>query len=854
MISVQSPRENSLYGARVMVSGTCTDLRARDVTLEVFSADFNAESKLLKQVLPLAPDGSFHTVFSTEGMIGPQRISLSATGANGGRAETFLTIRPGEGGIPSFTVEPGDGRVILRWEPVPLAEEFTLFHRKGDGDLVAGAADEIRSVRSPLTLSDLVNGVLYSFRLRADAPRQPEVWSVTRSAIPLAPLTLMPSVQGEYGQVRLTWNPIADGGGYEVWRAQAQEGDYTRIGGPLSGTEYVDHSVALGRRYFYRIRPARAGALPSAAVPGEPSLFPLRRLTQEGLFAAASRTLAVSGGYAYVALEGGGLQVVDISEPSRPVQVGELAGVDAREVAIQGGFAYLADREQGLVVVDLSDPRRPEITGSRRTIDPQGVAVRGDLALLADGRSGLKIFDISSPYRPNRIASLETLDARRAVLRGDFAYLADAGEGLLVLDLSRPAEPARVGSLAASGAVDVSLSGNLAFTACGSRGLVVADISDPSRPVQLLADATLPASGVAVSAGLAYVVDAAGGLKVLDVADPRRPEVIETMEADGSQRVALDRNHAYLLDRSGLKIIRLDVIGRSYEIGAFKTDGAAYGVSLAGDRVFLADHQGGVKIFPIADPDALQRSLAPVVWKTEYAEGVAVEDGLAAVADGTFGIKLFDLGTAAPVGEYRSGGRVFSVALRGRRAYVAAGEKGLLILDLQDPRNPVEIGAFQAADARALALSGDTGVLADGREGVKVLDLSDPVKPVQAGALRLSLARRVVVQNGSAFVVGSDGLTMVDVRRPEAPAALQVYETPYAEDVAVDADLLYLAEGHRGLKVFTILGSGGFSLVSECDSIYATGVAGRGERAFVADTTGLKVLRVLIPPWLRKGR
>lgn len=870
VLTVHSPQDQSLFGARVLVSGIFTDphaaagfpAAARSLTLEIYSTVSNSESKPLKLVLPLSDNGSFQTVVTTDGMIGPQLVSLSATSAGGKRAEAFLTIKPGEGGIPSFTAVPGDGTATFRWEPVPLAEEFTLFYGNGAGDPGPGTADEIRGISSPFTLSNLTNGLLYNFRLRADAPRQPEVWSALRTLIPLSPLTLLPTALGEYGQVRLTWNPIPEGC-YEVWRAQAQDGEYALIGGPLSETVYVDRNVALGRRYYYRIRPAAAGSLLSAAVPGEPSVMPPRRLAQEGLFAAAvTRTLAVSGGYAYVSGEGGSLRVVDISDPTRPQQIGELAAVDPRDVALQGEYAYLADGEQGIVVVDVSDPRHPVATGSRRTIDPQGVAVLGSLALLADGRSGLKIFDVSSPYKPNRIASLETEDARRVVLRGSLAYLADAREGLVMLDLSRPAEPARLGTLPVSGAVDVSLSGSLAFTACGSQGLVVADVSDPTRPVRLYSDNSLKAAGVTINAGLAYVADEAGKMKVLDVSDPHRALELETMEAADARRIVVDRDRAYLLDGSGLKIIRLATIGKSYEIGGFKTDGAAYGVSLAGGLLFLADHQGGVKVFSAATPDALQGGSALASWKTDYAEGVAVENRLAAVADGTFGVKLFDLDTltataaapAAPLGEYRSGGRVFSVALQGGRAYVAAGEKGLLILDLQNPRNPVEAGVFASADARALALSGNIGVLADGRAGLKMLDFSNTVKPVQVGAMRLPLARRVVVQKSAAFVVGSTGLSMVDISRPEAPSTLQVYETPYAEDVAVNADLLYLAEGHRGLKVFTILGTAGFNLVSECDSVYAAGVAGQGEHAFVADSTGLKVLRILIPPWLQKNR
>ena len=35
--------------------------------------------------------------------------------------------------------------------------------------------------------------------------------------------------------------------------------------------------------------------------------------------------------------------------------------------------------------------------------------------------------------------------------------------------------------------------------------------------------------------------------------------------------------------------------------------------------------------------------------------------------------------------------------------------------------------------------------------------------------------------------------------------------------------------------------------------MYAAGVAGRDDHAFVADSGGLQVLRVVVPPWMQRG-
>jgi len=40
--------------------------------------------------------------------------------------------------------------------------------------------------------------------------------------------------------------------------------------------------------------------------------------------------------------------------------------------------------------------------------------------------------------------------------------------------------------------------------------------------------------------------------------------------------------------------------------------------------------------------------------------------------------------------------------------------------------------------------------------------------------------------------------------------------------------------------------------VSACPEVYAVGVAARGDYAFVADSKGLQIIRILIPEWLRR--
>ncbi|MBN2425372.1 MAG: T9SS type A sorting domain-containing protein, partial [Calditrichaceae bacterium] len=62
--------------------------------------------------------------------------------------------------------------------------------------------------------------------------------------------------------------------------------------------------------------------------------------------------VAVSGAYAYVADEGDGLRIIDISNPAAPTESGFFdTGGSALGVAVSGAYAYVADGGDGLCII-----------------------------------------------------------------------------------------------------------------------------------------------------------------------------------------------------------------------------------------------------------------------------------------------------------------------------------------------------------------------------------------------------------------------------------------------------------------------------------------------------------------------
>ena len=116
-----------------------------------------------------------------------------------------------------------------------------------------------------------------------------------------------------------------------------------------------------------------------------------------------------------------------------------LPGV-ANGVAVSGNYAYVADDLYGLRIIDISDPSAPVETGFYDTPGfAQGVAVSGNYAYVADGQSGVRIINVSDPAAPVEVGfnvmAGESHSALAVALADSHAYIADEGGGLRVLDV-----------------------------------------------------------------------------------------------------------------------------------------------------------------------------------------------------------------------------------------------------------------------------------------------------------------------------------------------------------------------------------------------------------------------------------
>ncbi len=261
----------------------------------------------------------------------------------------------------------------------------------------------------------------------------------------------------------------------------------------------------------------------------------------------------VSGKYAYVA-DGAvygdqywaGFHIIDVSNPTSPVLVGENIIQTAQgHPAVNGNYVYVPEvsyltdpldsiySPPGIRIWDVSNPDSPIPIGfAQSSTDAQCVAYQGN-DVFVGCNDGMRVYDVSTPSNPTEIGYYNSsVGYGYAVygieIRGSYAYLANGG--LQIIDISNPSQPVLIGYTQPqfSPAVNITLNGNYAYIASEEAGLRIIDISSSTNPIEVdsyyLANTGQGFDRVQIKGGYAYIADNSlyypWTFRILEVAQP----------------------------------------------------------------------------------------------------------------------------------------------------------------------------------------------------------------------------------------------------------------------------------------------------------------------------------------------
>ncbi|HNZ21484.1 MAG TPA: hypothetical protein PKL24_05020 [Polyangiaceae bacterium] len=184
----------------------------------------------------------------------------------------------------------------------------------------------------------------------------------------------------------------------------------------------------------------------------------------------------------------------------------------------------------------------------------------------------------------------------------------------------------------------------------------------------------------------------------------------------------------------------------------------------------------GVIRLDVSDPTA------PVLKKQVlipgYARDIAVLGKKGVVAAGRKGVALIDFGNAVPrvMEQLDLNADARAVAIHDQVAYVAAGERGLVMVDISHAPLRIlgELLPKTTDMARGIALSESHAFLCLGDSGLAVIDITDPAKPTELSRFDPKGAVNRATRNGSQLLIANDayGVAVLDVSNPKTPALM----------------------------------------------------------------------------------
>jgi hypothetical protein len=236
------------------------------------------------------------------------------------------------------------------------------------------------------------------------------------------------------------------------------------------------------------------------------------------------------------------------------------------------------------------------------------------------------------------------------------------------------------------------------------------------------------------------------------------------------------------------------------------------------------------------------------------AYGITVVGNYVYIANGTEGLRIVDVKDPAnpiEVGSYDTPGQATGVVVAGRYAYIADGTEGLRIVDIKDRSNPVEVGLYDTpGQASGISVERKYVYIADGNAGLRIISVRTPASPSEVGSYDTpGQASNVVVAGGYAYVAdGTEGLRIVDVKDPTNPVEVSFQDTPdQVYDIVVEGDIAYVADGIEGLRVIFLRDLDATPQVIPIEGA-ATKVVLLNDYAFVGDNArGVQIIDVINP-------
>lgn len=528
--------------------------------------------------------------------------------------------------------------------------------------------------------------------------------------------------------------------------------------------------------------------------------------------------IELSDNNAYIACGKDGLVICDITDPSQPlIRQQHSLPYPVSDVTISGEQLLLAAGKEGIKAFDLSGRQllaEQALEGYVNALTQQD----GWLYVVSArvGNQGLlHVIDARHAGQLRLAASVAFEGVPWDVLvHGDRLYIAAGGGGLLSFALARPDSPQLMGNADHSlRAIALHHQGDQLLASSSSAQLVVyRQTRDPARP--LVEEKRFHCGrinrGIAVHDGLALVAASQQGLSLIDLAaDPGQPAPLELALHADHQTASWSVSPAFISIQNKTELVLLkrqpDGLLRPFWQQDFSR--RIYDHQIKDNLLAINLRQQGTRLLQLRSnqPPLLLAQLPATEEQGQNINRLYLEPTSLSLC-GPSGLHHFSLEQlpAAPVKTWQLPGTTEALARNGDFLFVARGRAGIEIYQL-GPGSPQRLAQltfpdhfFDSASALDLLWHDDVLYVACGIRGLLSIDVHNPRQPRLLDSLELgSFCDRLSLAQGQLLCHSNGGFFMIDIHRPEQLSRLCHFKG--LRDLAfVDNALLQLtAEGIR---------------------------------------------------------
>ena len=568
-----------------------------------------------------------------------------------------------------------------------------------------------------------------------------------------------------------------------------------------------------------------------------------------------------------------GLEIFSLTEPTKPVRIGEIGTPgQAHVVAIDGDTAYIADGVAGVHVIDVSVPTVPNIVKTLGGFtNARSVKTDGDNLYVLGTARGLLV------YNQNEVRNSQTPRPRRffrtagtplnVVIRDKTVYVSDDRHGLYILDQSPFGDfvlQSTVPILANAYEIVESADDAYAFVASGN--LTWVDITDAENPeIGIRLNTPGFATSIQLRNNIVYLADQQAGLHMIDVRNPQQPRRISSQPTIGNATDAVVWNTlAYVADgKGGIQTIDVSRPESPKWLHRYAFSGTASGIDVVeaedGKRtVYVANGTGGLHTLEFTTPYQgilTQNLLFPTEnptfhepFETANCTKVRVQNGYGFVAADT-GMFIVHLDTDRVVAHIRTAAPVYDIAMHDGYAYLCA--ESLIIVDTRAPQQSGIVSERRVPGSAyrvAIDAAASSAYVAALDGGLHIFDIAEPAVPRSIGSYATQgNAIGVTFAEDRVYLLESGiGVAVLDVSENHEPRLHGTYENDVLPIAAqVTGNYLYLLDSRGVQMIDTRTLKMTSSLVYQNRELWFPSELRLADAAlYIADLYQLRILRV----------